>query len=373
MRLLLVYFLAVNVVAFVMYGIDKYKARHGRWRISEFALLMAAAVGGSIGAWAGMKVWRHKTMHKKFKYGVPLLFALHISLLVAFLVYWKKSPFVHNPHDNISQCLQLKVDSLLSISPMDVGVAVGYDGGILCAANADKRFPMMSVFKLHQAVAVVDSMANGSPLSLDTKVFITKAMLRENTYSPMRDAHPDGNVRLTVGQLLRHSLLQSDNNACDILFSLFGGTAYVQSKVAAMGLHDTQIRWTEDDMHRDVGRTTDNYTTPREALRVVEAAYADPWLKACLAECATGQNRIPALLPKHGVTIGHKTGTGDAGSDGRQHGVNDVGFVVLPDGRHYTIAVFCDNSRATFEETEAVIAGVSRLAYDFITNTAAHE
>ena len=76
------YLLAINIVSFFLYGIDKYKAKKGRWRISEATLLMMAVIGGSIGAWVGMRLWHHKTMHKKFKYSIPIIIILQISLVV---------------------------------------------------------------------------------------------------------------------------------------------------------------------------------------------------------------------------------------------------------------------------------------------------
>ncbi|MBR5036940.1 MAG: DUF1294 domain-containing protein [Prevotella sp.] len=85
MKEMLLYLVVINVVAFVVYGVDKYKAKHGRWRIPEATLLGLAAIGGSIGAWLGMRVWHHKTMHKKFQYGVPLILIAQIALAVAFL------------------------------------------------------------------------------------------------------------------------------------------------------------------------------------------------------------------------------------------------------------------------------------------------
>ena len=78
----LYYLLAVNSLTFLLYGIDKYKAKKGRWRISEATLLTMAAIGGSIGAWAGMRTWHHKTMHKKFKYGIPVIIIMRIALVV---------------------------------------------------------------------------------------------------------------------------------------------------------------------------------------------------------------------------------------------------------------------------------------------------
>ena len=76
------YLLAINILTFLLYGIDKWKAKRARWRIPESVLLGLAAVGGSIGAWLGMRVWHHKTQHKKFRYGVPAILVAQIVLLV---------------------------------------------------------------------------------------------------------------------------------------------------------------------------------------------------------------------------------------------------------------------------------------------------
>ena len=75
------YLLAINLLTFLLYGIDKRKAKRARWRIPESVLLGMAAVGGSFGAWLGMRVWHHKTQHKKFRYGVPAILLAQIVLL----------------------------------------------------------------------------------------------------------------------------------------------------------------------------------------------------------------------------------------------------------------------------------------------------
>ena len=85
MNIILYYIVAVNIATFLLYGIDKYKAKKGKWRISEATLLTMAAIGGSIGAWAGMRLWHHKTMHKKFKYGIPVIIILQVALAVYLL------------------------------------------------------------------------------------------------------------------------------------------------------------------------------------------------------------------------------------------------------------------------------------------------
>ncbi|MBR6262183.1 MAG: DUF1294 domain-containing protein [Prevotella sp.] len=81
-KMLLIYLLVINVATFFTYGIDKWKAKKSKWRIREAALIGLAVLGGSIGAWLGMKTWRHKTMHKKFKYGIPLIFVAQLALLL---------------------------------------------------------------------------------------------------------------------------------------------------------------------------------------------------------------------------------------------------------------------------------------------------
>lgn len=83
--LLLFCIIGVNVITFVVYGIDKLKAKKGKWRVPETTLLLLAIIGGSVGAWCGVKVWHHKTMHLKFKYGIPLIMAVQAGLLVCLM------------------------------------------------------------------------------------------------------------------------------------------------------------------------------------------------------------------------------------------------------------------------------------------------
>ncbi len=79
-NIVLIYLVAINIVTFFVYGIDKWKAKRSKWRIEESTLLWWAAAGGSIGALLGMKAWHHKTMHKKFKYGVPAILMAQIVI-----------------------------------------------------------------------------------------------------------------------------------------------------------------------------------------------------------------------------------------------------------------------------------------------------
>lgn len=84
--LIILYVLVINVVAFVLMGVDKYKAQHYRYRIRERMLLLAAVLGGSVGAILGMLLFRHKTCHSKFYIGLPTILGLQIIVIIAVLI-----------------------------------------------------------------------------------------------------------------------------------------------------------------------------------------------------------------------------------------------------------------------------------------------
>ena len=81
---LYIYLVVVNVIAFVLYGVDKYNAEQGAWRIPEKTLFGVAVIGGSVGALAGMNFFRHKTKHRYFKYGLPAILLVHLGLAAYF-------------------------------------------------------------------------------------------------------------------------------------------------------------------------------------------------------------------------------------------------------------------------------------------------
>lgn len=82
----MIYLAIINIVTLIVYGADKLKAKRHQWRIPESTLILLAVIGGSIGALLGMKIWHHKTKHKKFKYGIPIILALQLALAV-YIMY----------------------------------------------------------------------------------------------------------------------------------------------------------------------------------------------------------------------------------------------------------------------------------------------
>ena len=85
LAMLIYYLITINVLTFIVYGVDKWKAHRGRWRVPEATLLGLTALGGSVGAWLAMQLFRHKTQKKKCRYGVPAILVLQLVALLLFL------------------------------------------------------------------------------------------------------------------------------------------------------------------------------------------------------------------------------------------------------------------------------------------------
>ena len=90
------YLIIINIITFFIYGFDKWKAKRRKRRISEISLLALAVIGGGIGAWIGMKVWHHKTLHKKFRYGVPVILMIQVALFILYSCYSAKLHYLHH-------------------------------------------------------------------------------------------------------------------------------------------------------------------------------------------------------------------------------------------------------------------------------------
>lgn len=83
----IVWLILINLTAFIAYGVDKRKAVKGQWRIPEATLIGLALAGGPVGAYAGMKVFHHKTKHAKFTIGVPAIMAAWVAAVIFLLIH----------------------------------------------------------------------------------------------------------------------------------------------------------------------------------------------------------------------------------------------------------------------------------------------
>lgn len=255
----------------------------------------------------------------------------------------------------------------------EIGIAVILDAQDTVTVNNDDRYPLMSVFKFHQALAVADYLDRNG-LTPDTEIFIPEEELVPDTYSPLRKEFPEGEISLSVSRLLEYSLQLSDNNACDILFEHTGGPAATDRYVRSLGLRNFAIAATEQQMHDDPQTCYENWSTPLEAAALLELLVTEQILTPTLREmirqnlinCKTGADRLPKPLSGTGAVIGHKTGTSDRDERGIFAGTNDPGFVILPDGTRYTIAVFIKDSAENPETNARIIADISETVYRYV-------
>lgn len=270
--------------------------------------------------------------------------------------------------------LEARISEMLTTIPAEVGVAVITSNGDTVKINNSTQYPLMSVMKFHQAIAVADRIAQQS-IGTDGIININKDDLKPDTWSPMRDNNPD--IRqASIGKLLEFTLQQSDNNACDILFKNIVSPTETDSIIRSWAISDCKISVTENDMHLNTAKANENSATPLSCVKLLEEFYrkrnTTPQLEyvwQTMANCKTGTDRLPYPLPDNKVTIIHKTGTGFTDKHGNPTGINDIGLIILPDGRHYSIAVMIKTSELDMKNTSKIIAEISDITYKFHTNT----
>lgn len=253
-----------------------------------------------------------------------------------------------------------------------IGVAVIINGKDTVSVNGNRDFPMMSVVKFPLALTVAHWInTNGMSLN-DTVTFSEKAM-KEDTYSPMLKKYGKSRNTITIRELIEWSLVESDNNAADILLHRVGGTSGVTSIMRQMGISDEiVIGATEEDMHRDPYLSYLNRTTPLAMAQLFDRFYHElrnasqlySEISVMLEQCRTGLDRLAFPLLPTNALIGHKTGTGFPTPEGRISAVNDCGYVNLPNGTRYSIAVFVADSNYDIATTSAIIAEVSKIVLE---------
>jgi len=273
--------------------------------------------------------------------------------------------------------LQKSLATFVEDKDANIGIAVIIDGIDTVAINGSKEFPMLSVYKFPIALALAEHYRQNN-LPLDYPIAILPKDLHPDTYSPMTEKILSSSVLVTdtlmmpTTELLGYMLEQSDNNASDIVLRDVNGAGYVERYLNQIGINDVHVRNSEAEMHSDNSLCKTNSSTP-----IAMAALMDKFdrefndslsceIKQMMETCATGTNRLAKPLMATNVIIGHKTGTGFILPNGRIMAVNDAGYVHLPNGHRYSIAVFIENSGYDMNHTEALIAEISQIVFSNI-------
>jgi beta-lactamase class A len=307
-----------------------------------------------------------------------MLVGTNISLVVVLLLMLtscsKKAAVeskLSKPDPARFENLQESVTQIASLAKGHVGVSAMLleTGETVAALNPRDRFPMQSVYKLPISMAVTKQVDAGK-LKLEQKVSLTKSdYVRAGQHSPIRDRNPKG-ADVTVNELIRLALAESDGTASDVLMKLAGGPQAVQAYLNDLSVKNLIVLNTEKEIGQDWQVQYRNFSTPDAAVALLRALHekrglsdsSQALLVKYLVESTPGANRLKGLLPA-GAIVGHKTGT-----SGTQKGItaatNDIGIITLPNGKHLAIAVFVSDSPADEATREGVIAKIAKLVYD---------
>ncbi len=282
-----------------------------------------------------------------------------------------------------------------------IGVAAqAIGGGEVIAVNGDESFAMASTYKVAIAAAVLDRVDKGD-LSLDQLVEVPPDMMVVGVIA-IAETFPHPGIQLSVANLIEVMITESDNTATDVCMGLAGGAAAVTEHLRKLGITDFRVDRTTREILMDfyglpaatpevvAEAVTNNpalvmaqvdpnpefeadprdHATPLAMLQLLLAIdggkamspKSREFLLGVMSRTRSGPDRIKGLLPRD-TPVAHKTGT--AGGI-----ANDVGYITLPDGRRFAIAVFTNSSKTPVADRERAIAEVSRTLYDFYYLTA---
>ncbi len=242
---------------------------------------------------------------------------------------------------------------------------------VTCEVNDRGHVPMQSVFKFPLAVTVLHQVEAGK-LALDQKIhYLPSDRILPGTHSELMKKYPDGNVDVPLAELLQLSISESDNVATDILLRTVGGPAAVNEYIASLGVIGLHIEDGEAGLNRDPQAQFRNYFEPAGAVVLLQLiggpqtplnSEHTALLLGWMEHTSAGNERIGGKLPR-GTVVAHKTGSSGT-HDGVTAATNDIGLIMLPDGRKLAIAIFLSNSREDDEKRDAIIASLAKDAYD---------
>lgn len=290
------------------------------------------------------------------------------SLLFLFNIYQTSAQTLNSLRKEITQ--------ILSAKKADVGVSImGIEDKDTLSINGNKHYPMQSVFKFHIALVILAEVDKGN-LSLTQKITIRKSDLITGTWSPIERKYPDG-TELTLAEILKYTVAESDNVGCDILLRLIGGPGIVNRYFASNNFEDISIKANEEEMHKDWNVQFINWTTTNSTVSLLKAffdkkllsATCNKFLLKTMIETTTGKKRIKGQLPESAI-VAHKTGTSGTNETGVSAAVNDIGIVTLPNGKHFLISIFVSDSYENEETNEKIISDIAKLTWNYFMNKA---
>jgi len=275
---------------------------------------------------------------------------------------------------NAANPLQQEITRIAELAKGRVGVSAVLleTGETLATHNSHDHFPMQSVYKLPISMTVMKQVDAGK-ITLDQKVRVAREdYVGSAAHSPIRDKYRDG-VELTINELLRFALSESDGSASDVLMKLAGGPGAVQAYLSELGINDMIVLDTEQSFTQDHSLQYRNFASPDAAISLLRALYehrnlsesSQALLVKFMTESTPGPKRLKGLLPP-GTNVAHKTGTSGT-ENGITAATNDIGIITLPNGKHLAIAVFVSDTLADEATREGTIAKIAKAVWESVS------
>lgn len=282
--------------------------------------------------------------------------------VIAFLL------FVTTFYAQSTALLEKEINQIIANKKADVGVAIlGIEDDFSLAINGNKQYPLISVFKFHLALAVLDQIDKGI-FSLDQKITVKERDLLENTWSPFLKKYGKKETQITIREALQWTISHSDNNICDVLIAQIGGIHAINGFLKSSYLI---LKNNEKQMHESWDAEFVNTTTPNTTAKLLKDFFenkivskqATQFLYKTMIETSVGLKRIKGQLPAS-TEVAHRTGSSSTNAQGVTGAINDIGIVQLPTGKHVVIVVFVRNTTEKFAVGEQIIAAISKATYN---------
>jgi len=290
----------------------------------------------------------------------------HIALLLCLCC---AAPLVHAQHNSLAG----KIKEITDTFHGHIGVCVaGIDFSDKCTVGNGHHYPMQSTFKFPLALYILH-LVDEHKLALDKTYPINTAILDTDTWSPIVKEHPLQKLSLTLQDLLMYSVSYSDNNACDLLFGIAGGTNPVDNFIHDAGFSTITIKATEAEMKIAWEVQYTNWCFPDAMNHLLRLFYhghlISPGSHDLLLKLMTeskNPDRIMLGLPK-GTKLAHKTGTSNTNNAGLTAATNDIGIITLPDGRHIAVTIYVSDYYGGVAHGEQMIGLIGKAIWQYYT------
>lgn len=261
-----------------------------------------------------------------------------------------------------------KIEKIIESKQLELGFALyDFSNGDTLSINGGRRFPMQSVFKFPLALAMLHEVDNNN-YELNQNILIRKDDLRNGLWSPIEKRYPHGGVELPLSEIIKYTVSLSDNVGCDLLLKTLGGALNVNKYIHSVGVTDISIKNNEQEIQSSWSVQFENWVTPKAMIQLLKLfndktlllSDTQTFLWNVMAETSTGS--IRDKLPKNAIVV-HKTGTSGYNDEKISAATNDVGIMVLPNGRRLAFVIFITNSKESPEVNGSVIADIAELLY----------